>query len=75
MQLTLMEKSYLIIWTSDAKHYGHAVFAVDNYKYDSQNKQILKNVRSMFGLLIKRPYLCSDYGKNRNEKSKHGEPF
>ncbi len=29
----------------------------------------------MFGLLTKRPYLCSDYGKNRNEKSKHGEPF
>ncbi len=29
----------------------------------------------MFGLLTKRPYLCSDYEKNRNEKSKHGEPF
>ena len=32
------KKSYLIIWASDSHHYGHAAFAVDNYKYDSKNR-------------------------------------
>ena len=32
------KKSYLILWASDANRYGHAAFAIDNYKYDSQNK-------------------------------------
>lgn len=31
------KKSYLIIWASDSHHYGHAAFAVDNYKCDSKN--------------------------------------
>jgi RHS repeat-associated protein len=35
------KKSYLIIWTSDAYHYGHAAFAIDNYKYDSQSKKMV----------------------------------
>ena len=55
------EKSYLIIWASDANHYGHAAFAVDNYKYDSENKQMMPDgTLTCYGL-----FPINSYSKNQ----------
>ena len=54
-------KSYFIIWASDANHYGHAAFAVDNYKYDSQNnKMISDGTLTCYSL-----FPISSYSKNQ----------
>ena len=43
--------SYLIVWASSQTEYGHSAFAVDNYRYDLQNrKYIPSGTVTVYGL-------------------------